>query len=152
MKNLLIITILLSLSDYSFAQVAEFNFEKTASKEPLSNEHQSIYDRLLPEETWTKVDFTSNCIEMLYYIRSFEDEAKRNANINWDRGYVRSLKWIRGNLCKSNDFFDQEVKNEIKRDLKRLRRFRRPYTENDIYIRLKRRVIEYYLNDSCVKY
>ncbi|WP_107039756.1 hypothetical protein [Brumimicrobium mesophilum] len=146
MKNLLIIMTLICLSNFSFAQASDFNFEKTACVEPLSAEYQLIYDSLLPKENWKKVKFTNDCVEMLYYIRNFEDEAKRNANINWDRGYVRSIKWIRWNLCKQTDLFAEEIKDEIESDLKRLRRFRKPYTENDIYVRLNRRVIEYYLN------
>ncbi len=152
MKKLLIIAILLGLSNYSFGQTTEFNFEKIDCKETLSDEHQLIYDRLLPKENWKKVKFTSDCVEMLYYIRNFEDQAKRNANINWDKGYVRSIKWIQWNLCKQTDLFDEEIKGEIEKDLKRLRRFRKPYTENDIYIQLNRRVIEYYLNDNCANY
>lgn len=151
MKKLLIIALLFGLYNYSKGQESNFNFKKVGSKEALSAEYQKIHSKLLPKENWTKVKFNSDCIEMLYYIRNFEDQAKRNANINWDRRYNRSIKWIQWNLCKRTDLFDQELKNEIKNDLKRLKKYRKPYTENDIYIRLNRRVIEYYLNDKCVE-
>ena len=89
---------------------------------------------------------------MLYYIRNFEDQAKRNGNINWDRGYSRSIKWIKWNLCSKTEFFNKEIKKEIKSDLRRLRHYRRPYTNDDIYTRLKRRVIEYQINGNCKLY
>lgn len=152
MKSLLLIVTLICLSNYNFGQTAKFNFEKIDCREPLTNEYQTIYVTLLPTENWKKVKFTSDCVEMLYYIRSLEDQAKRNANINWDRGYVRSIKWIQWILCKKTDLFDKEIVSEIKADLKRLRHFRKPYTSNYIYNRLNRRVIEYFLHNACQAY
>lgn len=152
MEKLLIITLFICISNFSFGQATNFKFEKVNSKALLSKEYQVIYESLLPQENWKRVKYTSDCVEMLYYVRSFEDQAKRNANINWNRGYVRSIKWIQWNLCKQTNLFDEEIKDEIKRDLKRLRHFRKPYTENDIYVRLNRRIIEYFLTDNCNKY
>ena len=142
----------MSMSLINFAQSSKFKFHKLNSIDSLSKEYQYIYNSLLPEDKWKKVKFTNDCIEMLYYIRNFEDQAKRNGNINWDRGYSRSIKWIKWNLCSKTDFFNNEIKKEIKSDLKRLRRYRRPYTRDDIYTRLKRRVIEYQISGNCEVY
>ena len=142
----------MSISLINFAQSSNFKFYKPNSSDSLSKEYQYIYNNLLPEDNWKKVKLTNDCIEMLYYIRNFEDEAKRNGNINWDRGYLRSIKWIECHLCSKTEFFNKEIKKEIKSDLRRLRHYRRPYTNDDIYTRLKRRVIEYQINGNCKLY
>ena len=142
----------MSISLINFGQSSSFKFHKPNSTDSLSKEYQSIYNSLLPEDKWKKVKFTNECIEMLYYIRNFEDEAKRNGNINWDRGYLRSIRWVRWHLCSNTELFNKEIKKEIKSDLRRLRHYRRPYTNDDIYTRLKRRVIEYQINGNCELY
>ncbi len=88
--------------------------------------------------------FKSDYGELLTYIEGFRDEARRNGNVNWDRSYVRSAKWIEFVLVKDTELFSDEIKKEIKNDLKRIRKYRRPYTSHDVYDRLVRRVIEYF--------
>lgn len=88
--------------------------------------------------------------EMLRILYNTKGEAQRNGNINWDKDYKKGLKFIRRTLVDSK-LFPSEIVKEIKRDVKRLGKFRRPYTDDEIYDRLLRRIVEYHWNFKNIK-
>ncbi len=119
-------------------------FYPVNSTQPLEPYYRDKADSILTADAPRHKPFKSDYGEMLYYIEGFRDEARRNGNVNWDKGYKRSAQWIKWVLLKETKTFPDEIKKEIEQDLKRIRKFRRPYTDHDVYDRLVRRVIEYF--------
>jgi hypothetical protein len=122
------------------------SFYPVNSSNILEEKYKKIADSLLTKEIIRNAKFTSDYIEMLYYLRNFRDQAKRNANQNWDKGYRYSANWIKWVLTEKTNIFPEAIKKEIKNDIKRYKKYRRPYTDDDLYDRLLRRIIEYYLS------
>ncbi|MCM3700682.1 hypothetical protein [Paenibacillus macerans] len=85
--------------------------------------------------------------ELIRAIEKLRDEAQRNGNINWDKGFVRFCDYIEKTLCES-EVFEKSAKKEIRKSVKMLRKYKRPYLEDDIYDELSDRIVEWYLQNK----
>lgn len=121
-----------------------FNFYPLNSKKPLEEKYIKLKDSILENGFDKNDDFTSDYAELITYIEGFRDEARRNGNVNWGKGYKNSLKWVKFILIERTDFFPSDIKTEILNDIKRISKAKYPYTGNDLYDRLIRRSLEYY--------
>lgn len=86
--------------------------------------------------------------ELIRAVEKLRDEAQRNGNGNWDQGFKMFCKYIEDTLCKSG-VFDKTSQNEIKNDVNRLRDYKNPYMEEDLYDRLTDHVVEWYLQNKA---
>ena len=81
--------------------------------------------------------------ELLRAVEKLRDEARRNGNLNWDKGYEVFLTYLEERLTDPK-VFDIERIAETKQILDRLGNFEDPYIEEDYYDELDDRVVEYY--------
>lgn len=128
------ITFYLILLLFSTNGICQINMEKK-----YSETENYIWENYIPESGKSEVVAG----EMLRILYNVKDEAKRNGNINSDREDKRDLKFIYKTL-KNSGFFDSKNLKEIKQDIKRLKKIRKPYTSDDIYDRLSKRIVDYY--------
>jgi hypothetical protein len=74
-------------------------------------------------------------------VEKLRDEALRNGNGNWDRGFELLLQYLRVRLLDPKVFAADAI--EItSRTLERLADFERPYLDDDLYDDLSDRVVE----------
>jgi hypothetical protein len=80
--------------------------------------------------------------ELLRAIEKLRDEARRNGNANWDKGFESLRKYLEDNLGKSDahTFFE---KRKLNKDIKRLADYNHPYTNDDLYDRLTDALVEW---------
>lgn len=81
--------------------------------------------------------------ELLRVVEKLRDEATRNGNGNWDKGFEIFISFLRETLLDENVFDDNSI-NKIKSTLSRLEEEENPYLEDDLYDELGDRVVEYY--------
>jgi hypothetical protein len=81
--------------------------------------------------------------ELLRAVEKLRDEAARNGNANWDKGFEILLDYLESRLL-DNHVFSKERQAEIRRILERLKDFDNPYLEDDLYDELADRVVDYY--------
>ena len=81
--------------------------------------------------------------ELLRAIEKLRWEAQENGNKNWDSDFEYFVELFRKHLL-SNDKFDDEIKQQITKDLNRIAEFKFPILDDDIYDRLLDRVVEWY--------
>ena len=81
--------------------------------------------------------------EMLRAVEKLRDEARRNGNRNWDRGFEIFLTYLSEKLSDSNAF-DVSTREQTQSILHRLQNFQDPYLQDDFYDELGDRVVEYY--------
>src|ERR1041385_5828750 len=79
--------------------------------------------------------------EMLRAVEKLRDGARRNGNLNWDRGFEILLAYLSEKLSDS-DAFDDSTRKQTESILHRLQNFKEPYLENDFYDELGDRVVE----------
>ncbi|MBL0104114.1 MAG: hypothetical protein IPP51_10430 [Bacteroidetes bacterium] len=78
-------------------------------------------------------------------IEKLADEAQRNGNINFSADcHVIFISFIRKHLNDEN-LFDKTTIKQINQDLDRISIDDKPYTEDDLYDRLRERIIDWYL-------
>lgn len=80
--------------------------------------------------------------ELIRAVEKLRDEAQRNGNCNWDKGFVKFCDYIQMTLLDSN-IFDKASRKEVKSSIKRLRKYKSPYLEDDLYDNLTDRIIEW---------
>lgn len=85
--------------------------------------------------------------ELIRAIERLKSEAQRNANMNWNKGHEILAKYIEDILMNSN-IFNAKEKEKIKMDIKELLDFEYPKTENEIYDRLREKIIEWYFQNK----
>src|SRR5262249_37085808 len=81
--------------------------------------------------------------ELLRAVEKLRDEATRNGNINWDRGFELLLAYLRERLIDPKAFASA-VNETTARALDRLADFDHPCIDDDLYDALGDRVVEYY--------
>lgn len=82
--------------------------------------------------------------ELIRAIEKLRDEARRNGNMNWDKGHEILANYIK-NVLTGSDVFTPTAKDEISVDIGELLDFNDPKTEEDIYDRISDRIVEWYL-------
>ena len=80
--------------------------------------------------------------ELMRSIEKLRDEAQRNGNINWDDGHVILTDFLTDTFINS-DAFSEIVKEEIRNDITRIRNYKDPYTEDDLYDRVVDHIVEW---------
>src|SRR5262249_19799402 len=81
--------------------------------------------------------------ELLRAVEKLRDEAQRNGNGNWDKGFEILLDYLRLKLL-DKAVFESNARGEIKLALKTVSDFEHPYVNDDIYDYLVDRVVEYF--------
>jgi hypothetical protein len=81
--------------------------------------------------------------ELLRAIEKLRDEAMRNGNGNWDRGFDLLLWYLRERLLDPKVFAPAAIE-KTSQTLDRLADFEQPYLNDDLYDELGDRVVEYY--------
>ena len=81
--------------------------------------------------------------ELLRAVEKLRDEAIRNGNGNWDKGFKILLRYLENHLLDSAVFPD-EVRSKTRAALRRLGWAILPVLDDAVYDRLSDRVVEYY--------
>jgi hypothetical protein len=119
------------MEDFSEIPISENSFDTAKwvwkNLVPKSGQSDTVQGELL------------RCVEKLAW------EAQNNGNGNWgpQSDFEKLLQYLEDTLCAEPDF-DSEAKQSIKRDVKRLRRYKQPYTDEDLYDRLTEHVVAYF--------
>ncbi|HRF99868.1 MAG TPA: hypothetical protein PKZ75_02055 [Bacteroidia bacterium] len=86
--------------------------------------------------------------ELLRAIEKLADEAQRNGNINFNEDcHTIFISFIRKYL-NDEKLFDKATIKQINQDLDTISIEDEPYTEDDLYDRLRERIIDWYLNNK----
>ena len=80
--------------------------------------------------------------ELLRAVEKLRDEAQRNGNVNWDRGFVILAGYLRSVLTASGAF-DAATTAAIEQDLDRLLQHEDPEVADEPCDRLADRVVEW---------
>ncbi|ULQ57085.1 hypothetical protein KJS94_02595 [Flavihumibacter rivuli] len=82
--------------------------------------------------------------ELLRAIEKLADEAQRNGNINFNANcHTILIAYLRKHLV-NDQLFPPETIEQIKKDLDTLSKENEPYLEEDLYDRLRERIIDWY--------
>ena len=110
------------------------NYDKTA---------KVIWQKLVPSRG--QADTVQG--ELLRAIEKLRDEAQRNGNVNFNKNcHGLLVVFLQKYLLDETIFTKQEV-SKIKKDLKKLSFKTIPYTEDDIYNNITKRIIDWYLEN-----
>ncbi len=82
--------------------------------------------------------------ELIRIVEKLDHEIMGNAKANWDQDFVKLGRYLRDTLIRSG-VFPVEIQAEIKQDVNKLIRGKNTLCwEEDVYERLRRRVVEWY--------
>lgn len=82
--------------------------------------------------------------ELIRAVENLRDEAQRNGNANWDKGHIILARYIESTLLGSGIFTAQQNEN-ILSDIGKLLDRTTLCLEDDIYDRLTKRVVDWYI-------
>jgi hypothetical protein len=82
--------------------------------------------------------------ELLRAIEKLRDECLRNGNGNWDLGHEILAQYLLDTLTTSPDVPDA-AKRQLKLDIERILDFEHPLTEDDVFNRVERTILDWYL-------
>ena len=86
--------------------------------------------------------------ELLRAIEKLADEAQRNGNINFNSDcHGLLISYLRKYLIDTTSF-DKETIIQIKKDLDTISKEEEPYTDEDLYDRLRDRIFDWYLKNK----
>ena len=85
--------------------------------------------------------------ELLRANEKLRDEAQRNGNINWDEGHEILAGFILQTLWSSADV-SVDAKAQLERDIARIRDYKNPYTDDDLFDRVERVIFDWYLRNN----
>jgi hypothetical protein len=80
--------------------------------------------------------------ELLRANEKLRDESQRNGNTNWDEGHEILAKFLLDTLTESPVVNDQ-AKAQLRSDIDRLLDFEHPYTEDDLFDRIERALLDW---------
>ena len=103
------------------------------------SEAQYLWDTYVPDRG--QADTVQG--ELIRAIEKLRWEAQTNGNINWDTGFEILADYLQDTLCTSS-VFDDPAKDELQRDISRIKDFDYPVVEDDIYDRVTDRIVEWY--------
>jgi len=81
--------------------------------------------------------------ELIRILEKVDREIRGNGKINWDDEFTLLANTLRDSLISSKTF-TREIEIEIKNDIAELTNEQTAYTDDDIYDRLTRRIVEWY--------
>ena len=102
-------------------------------------EAKDIWQKFVPEEGQAATVQG----ELLRAVEKFRDEAIRNGNGNWDEGFEIFLRYLETYLLDPAVFAPSAVET-TSAQLTRLRDYKNPYLQDDLYDALTDRVVEYF--------
>ena len=82
--------------------------------------------------------------ELLRALTRLHAEANNNGNVNWDDGFEKLAVYLRDTVKEYNILNEQEFE-VFKDDVERLLIYTEPYMEDDLYGRIGRVVVEFYI-------
>ncbi len=82
--------------------------------------------------------------ELLRANEKLRDESQRNGNINWDTGHEILATFIHKTLTDSPDV-SEHSKLELTKDIKRILDYEHPYTEDDLFDRIEKKIFDWYV-------
>jgi hypothetical protein len=86
--------------------------------------------------------------ELLRAIEKLADEVQRNGNINFNENWHGIfIAYLRKYLTDTK-IFDEQTIVQINKDLDRISLEDKPYTEEDLYDRLRERIIDWYVKNT----
>ena len=85
--------------------------------------------------------------ELLRANEKLRDESQRNGNINWDQGHEILARFILETLQSSSDV-SAEAKVQLERDILRILDYEHPYTEDDLFDRVEKVILDWYLRNK----
>jgi hypothetical protein len=80
--------------------------------------------------------------ELVRAVEKLADEARRNANANWDAAFERLAEFVRDRLT-SSPVFDRDARELIDADIDRILDHEDPERGEELYGRLLDRVVEW---------
>lgn len=86
--------------------------------------------------------------ELLRAIEKLADEAQRNGNINFNEDCHGILIEFLRKYLNDEKIFDSATIKQINQDLDTISIEDEPYTEEDLYDRLRDRIVDWYLNNK----
>lgn len=108
---------------------------------------QSIYSRTAKFlwDTYVPVEGQAETQqgELIRCLGRIDNEIRGNGKINWDDDFTLLAITLRDSLI-SSQIFTTEIEKEIKRDIAILTNEQTAYTDDDVYDRLTRRIVEWY--------
>ena len=87
--------------------------------------------------------------KLLRAIEKLADEARRNGNINFNENCHGIFIDYLGSISIYSTIFDEQTIRQINIDLDRISVESEPYTADDLYDRLKERIIDWYLKNTA---
>ena len=81
--------------------------------------------------------------ELIRALGKVDNEIRGNGKINWDDQFTLLANTLRDSLIGSK-IFPKEIEREIKSDIAVLTNEQTAYTNDDVYDRLTRRIVEWY--------
>ncbi len=80
--------------------------------------------------------------ELLRANEKLRDESQRNGNINWDEGHEILAKFLLDTLTESAALNDH-ARAQLRSDIERVLDFEHPYTEDDLFDRIERALLDW---------
>ncbi len=87
--------------------------------------------------------------ELLRANEKLRDEAQRNGNGNWDNGFETLINFLEEKLCEKKGMFIDPSKS-LRSDLKRLRNYDYPCTEDELFDRIENEIYAFCLNNPTL--
>jgi hypothetical protein len=97
-----------------------------------------VWENLVPrsgQSEWVQGELL-RCVEKLSW------EAQNNGNCNWDRGFEILADYLESTLC-GEPGLAEEARQSVHEDLAIIRKSDYPYTEDDLYDRLRGCVVAF---------
>jgi hypothetical protein len=84
--------------------------------------------------------------ELLRAAVKLRDESHRNGNGNWDKGHEILANYIL-NTINESEVLDLAGEQQLNADINRILNFENPYLEDDLFDRLEKYVIDYFVKN-----
>ena len=121
--------------------IAIINLHNTINNKDYNKTAKVIWQKLVPNSGQAETVQG----ELLRAIEKLRDEAQRNGNCNFNKNCHGLLVKYLKHYLMDESIFRKETILEIKKDLKQLSYKTIPYTEDAIYDRITKRIVDWYL-------
>ncbi|HEY0030835.1 MAG TPA: hypothetical protein VGC65_08775 [Bacteroidia bacterium] len=139
MRVKVFVYLLITLLAYSCS-----NKNKKRTKEEYSETAKFIWKTYVPKSGQAETVQG----ELLRAIEKLADEAQRNGNINFNKDcHGILISFLRQHLTDEK-IFDKEIIKQVNQDLDLISVEDEPYTEEDLYDRVRYRIVDWYLHNK----
>ena len=87
--------------------------------------------------------------ELLRIIEKLRYESQNNGNANWDKDFELLIDYLEDKILSEGDLPLKKV-SQIKKDLKRLRDFKKAYIKDDLYDRVSEEIFRFCRNNPTL--